>query len=150
MYEKEIEKFRSLYWDIVKKEKNIYIFKYKWLDCAILRHMWHLNWYVAVPEWHTFRWMSYFYSSRDDKWLSEEAKYINGIKVHWWLTFGGALRLYAEWYNFTYCFGFDTGHARDCFSDWRYANCPDDWEYRDYNYVRSEVESLAEQIYNYK
>ena len=139
---------------IMKNEKDLYLFKSHWLDCCIIRHWGHLNGYVAVPKESELYWMGYHYSDWGEEKLSQIEKQINDIRVHGGLTFADKMNsVSSDKHNFDRCFGFDTAHAWDAFI---IPNLPSHLdliafeygEYRDYNYVKAEVESLAEQLHD--
>lgn len=126
--------------EIVSKEKDLYEFEYKWFDCIIKRFHWHLNWYLIIP----------------DKFISSDIE--DKLEVHWWITYTGTIeRIFStdltKDYSDKYIIWFDTAHAWDNFID---DTLPEEfkdmfiherWTYKDYNYVKAEVESLAEQLY---
>lgn len=143
------EKFNKRYWAIIRKENNVCAFKYKWFDCLTYRVLWHVNWYVGIPKDHPFYGKSFYYSDYSDEVeLSPLAKHINSLSVHGWLTRSDEMKLVSiEWYDFSWCFGFDTAHARDAFDAWSYINY-NEWrdEYRTQEYVINEIKSLVDQI----
>jgi len=146
----EKKRFLDMYWDTIKKEKDLYIFKYMWYNCIIQRFAGHLNWYVAIPC-HSNLYNKNYYEFIEEN-IDEIQKAINNIEVHWWLTFWWEYKsISIEWYDFSFCFWFDTAHLWDAFYDrmsWRVKMWSfwEEWEYRDYNYVLSEVKRLVEQI----
>lgn len=142
------EEFLKLYWDTIKQENDIYFFKIDGFDCCIKRCMGHLNWYVWVNEDSPFYGLNYstYYTP------TKEEEYINNIKVHWGLTYAWPLKASAEWYDFSRCLGFDTAHLWDLFinDDWTISSyAVPGSTYKDYNYVRNEVEKLATQLKNF-
>lgn len=142
------EKFNKKYGSIINKEQNVKAFKYKWFDCVLLRVLWHINWYVGIPNDHPFYGMNYYYSNWDNRLLWEKENYINQLHVHWWLTYANNLKLVEiDWYDFSWCFWFDTAHGWDAFDGWSFIMY-DEWrdEYRTQEYVENEVKELVDQI----
>lgn len=146
--------------DKMWKEWDVNIFHHCWLLCVIFRVVWHLNWYVFLPEWHPLRWMQYSdwdLSENKDKYKEDYVKkqsYINDIEVHGWLTFDGWFRsVTIEWEDMWFCFGFDTAHAWDLYLRDRHweLDLVFEWEeYRDMDYVIGQTKKLAEQLSNFK
>lgn len=152
--EDKIKEFKAKFWKIIDKEKNVYIFKYRWFDCAILRYTWYLNWYVALPKDHLLYWFSYNNYDYDEEIHNDsyirKVKALDKIDVHWWLTFSWELdSIDIEWYDFTFCYWFDTCHAWDASYDssiW-YVRLSE-WDiYRDYEYVLQNVKNMADALY---
>ena len=143
-----------------REEKDLYVFKHQWLWCVVKRHMWHLNWYVALPEWSPYIWMNH------DYWIDEEdlpnykedylkrVNAINEIRVHGWLTFGWEIaNVSIEGIDLSFCFGFDTAHCGDFYLSWigglddiHEKELWDTKDYRDAEYVIEETKKLAKQI----
>ena len=121
-------------------EKDIYIFKYKGLQCLILRqeHFGTLNGYVEIPFEHKFYGKDYTGEIEDT------------LSVHGGITYAGNY-LNFEFDNVGWWVGFDTIHSGDIspkidkkLDDHHNGN----WEvsYKDYEYVKNQIESLVEQI----
>ncbi len=117
-------------------EKDLYELNINWFDCIIVRYLWHLNWYVHVP----------FQLTCDID--------IYELDVHWWITFDWNVeRLWIQWLTKEYpesLIWFDTSHACDWFIypdvDEETRACFIRWEYRNYEYVKSELEKLTLQL----
>jgi len=147
--------------EIMKNEKDLYIWKDWEFICVISRHRWHLNWYVWVNKQHPLYEKNYsFYIYKEDRKNYKEdflkiVDYIDNIEIHWWLTFSDRadFKTNIEWYNFQeyWFFGFDTAHFLDNYIDelsW-YNSINEEWIYKDYKYVKKEVDSLVKQFKNY-
>jgi hypothetical protein len=115
------------------------------LPCVILRmpQIGHLCGYVGVPPDHTVYGEDY------------ETVCIR-VDVHGGITFGGPTLAVVdptqeEVYKYYYWYGFDCGHAWDiCPGMHRYlAGIRTTDVYRDFDYVRAEVTSLAKQLYSF-
>jgi len=123
---------------ITDKEKNFYQFNYKWLTCFIIRHMWHLNWYV----WLTNSNKNY---NKDFQEIEKD------IDIHWWLNFSWTLsKLWYDIKDYEHLslLWFDCWHAWDAFiyPDYQAEEMFLAWEYKDYNFVLKEVRKLADQL----
>ena len=114
----------------------------KWVDqdtglhCVIVRHrdFLTLNGYVRVPRDHP---------------LFDERYERVGANVHGGLTFEGRPRRFNGGYLRGYWFGFDTCHYEDfvpAFIDKKISVSDTIYNYRDWNYVKAEVISLASQL----
>lgn len=148
------KKFLLKYGDIIKNEKDTYVFTHAWLNCLVQRHMWHLNWYVNIPAGHLLyeQWYGDRIDSEDESKFSEQylkaQSALRSISVHWWLTFAdhqGWVDI--EWKEYDYLLWFDTAHFNDAFISSSWHIFYREWsEYRDAEYVIAETKRLAEQI----
>lgn len=142
----------------------------KWRDeesgllCIVRRNseMGNLNGYVRVPRGHPFYRRQYSslriarshrFKTRKDgsifpkKTPPARACPVQRCEVHGGITFSGRLRRYGGGIERGWWFGFDTAHAWDL-SPRLLTHCflSSDSVYRNFNYVRMEVISLARQI----
>lgn len=125
-------------------------FKHEGLDCLMVRHPSSLHWcgYVGVPKGHPL--FGKHYNEVHEK---------HRVDVHGGLTYsegcGGAVCHNSP--EDAWWFGFDCAHSGDVSPGMRltyetipemakFKNCHSEDRYRDMDYVRHEVESLAEQI----
>jgi len=131
-------------------------------DCVILRHpeMGVLNGYVGIPKSHRLYGKSPTYEDDDP---------VDHLYVHGGVTYADTIATLLhhdmkelgafgeEWY-----FGFDTGHANDIVPMWEgtafgdtnhyiaiisHHKGVDTWTYKDFEYVKKQVELLAHQLW---
>lgn len=151
------------------------LFEHKDLLCCVQRMNWsgNFNGYVAVPKEHSLYRKSYvdkIYIKNADK-LKFNGNYIGllcadksgmknnmvsldlAINVHGGITYSNSRLIGIDkkisYFNNLWWFGFDTSHAGDLKPfqyeiDIKYPRSED--KYRDFEYVKKETESLAEQL----
>lgn len=157
MYDNQtrIDAFKKLYWEKIKKEKDIYLFKSNWFDCLIYRVRGHLNWYVWIPKDHLLyeKWYGERVCDDDRKKYTEDYLKVQdalaSISVHWGLTYAWHQHfIIAEGYDFDYVIGFDTAHSGDAHYDGESKFIFFmEWDvYRDASYVETELEGLTKQL----
>jgi len=116
-----------------KSEPDEESFESHGLKCQIKRIpiLGHLCGYVGVPDSHP--------------WFNNDYGDVDDVDVHGGLTFSehGHGDLFGLW-----VFGFDCAHSGDLLPDTfeRYGYCTPGDQYRDFEYVKRETESLARQL----
>lgn len=133
----ELAEKRKAILELMEQEWDMYEFNYEWLQCIIVRYIWHWNWYVMVE------YNKYFNSTY---WTFED------VDVHWWVTFTWTTDILnlPDKYKSLYAIWFDTAHAWDAFVDTRLPEEHQDiflkWEYRDKEFAIEQTKLLAEQL----
>lgn len=156
------------------KEPMFQIFKHDGLICCVQRLNWSgaINGYVAVPIEHPLYGKDYNFEIEVDEDPKFNGNYFGllaaafrenatekvyplslAIDVHGGLTFASKSlgNISPEVFGDVWWFGFDTSHAGDmkCFLteiDMKYFSLRGDEVYRDFEYVKQETKSLAEQL----
>lgn len=128
------DKLNQKYIKIFEKEGYFHEFKFGKIPCRMIRNRFGC-------------WAGYCALSSNHQDYNKEDEFYNMYCVHGGITFTGTNEVLNSEFKNYYWIGFDTAHYNDlmplmilgCFSDNTF--------YRDFNYVKNQVEKLAEQIY---